>query len=179
MEQLKRQAIQGLMVRLADGDRSAFDPMFDALWPSVRRFAERALGSSADAEDAAQAALLKVFERAGDFDSERDAMSWIFGVVAHECRHARQRRARRREAQGTADLDETAANDDTERAAVARDLESALHEAIGALGADDRQTLAAVLDGRRPDVPEATFRKRVERAMKRLRVAWSTRHGSD
>jgi RNA polymerase sigma factor (sigma-70 family) len=178
MEQLKRQAIQGLMVRLADGDRSAFDPMFDALWPSVRRFAERALGSAADAEDAAQAALLKVFERAGDFDTDRDAMSWIFGVVAYECRQARQRRARRREAREPAEL-ESVSDHDIERAAIARDLEAALHDAIGTLSAEDRQTMAAVIDGRRPDVPEATFRKRVERAMKRLRVAWSTRHGSD
>ena len=33
-----------LLIRLADGDRSAFDPLFDALWPFVRRLAERSLG---------------------------------------------------------------------------------------------------------------------------------------
>jgi RNA polymerase sigma factor (sigma-70 family) len=168
------------MVRLADGDRSAFDPMFDALWPLVRRFAERALGSSFDAEDAAQVALLKLFERAGEFDATRPALPWIFGVVAYECRSLRQRRIRRREALVDTPPDEMSADDDdVEQQAMRRDLESALHEVIGTMRDDDRTTLAALMEGRRPDVPEATFRKRVERALKRLRVAWSTRHGSD
>jgi len=32
--------------------------------------------------------------------------------------------------------------------------------------------------GERPDVPDATFRKRVERALARLRAAWSSKHGT-
>lgn len=165
------------MVRLADGDRSAFDPMFDALWPLVRRFAERAVGP-ADADDAAQVALLKLFERAGEYDVTRPALPWIFGVVAYACRTVRQRRVRRREAPDTG-LEVLHADDDVELAVLRRDLEVALHEVIGTLRDDDRATLAALMEGRRPDASGATFRKRVERALKRLRIAWSTRHGSD
>lgn len=59
------------MARLADGERSAFDPLYEALWPIVRRFCNKALGSSAESDDAAQAALLEIFSRACDFEPQR------------------------------------------------------------------------------------------------------------
>lgn len=162
------------LLRLAGGDRSAFDPLFHALWLPVRRLTERALGGTGDADDAAQAALLKVFERASAFDGERDAVSWIFGIARHECMTVRKRRARRRE-EGDGALDRLAAAGDPEERLLERDLEVALHEVIGTLRDEDRQTLVTLLDGRRPDVPAPTFRKRVERATGRLRTAWMSR----
>ena len=57
---MDRSNIDSLMMRLADGDRSAFDPLFAAVWPIVRDFANNALGGATDAEDAAQEALLSV-----------------------------------------------------------------------------------------------------------------------
>ena len=70
------------MERLADGDRSAFSPLYEALWPLMRRFAVRALEGSTDAEDAAQVALMKVFSHAAEFDAERDVVAWVLGIVA-------------------------------------------------------------------------------------------------
>jgi len=179
MDLTTRNAVQGLMVRLADGDRSAFDPLFDALWPSVRRFAERALGSAADADDAAQTALLKVFERAAVFDVDRDAVAWIFGIVAFECATVRKRRMRRREDDASVAIEGLADDEDLEQAAIARGLHKALVDLVGNLKSEDHDTIIAILSGQRPDVPAATFRKRVERAMSRLRIAWRTRHGHD
>ncbi len=60
MDQEQRKRLHGLLVRLSDGDRQAFDPMFEMLWPLVARFAQRALGGSPDSEDVAQIALEKV-----------------------------------------------------------------------------------------------------------------------
>jgi hypothetical protein len=77
------------MVRLADGDRGAFGPLYDTLWPVLLGFARRALAGSPDAEDAAQTALMKVFSRACDFDPSRDALSWVLGIAAFECRTLR------------------------------------------------------------------------------------------
>src|SRR5437588_2677011 len=85
------------MARLADGEREAFPAVFAALWPALRAFAERLLCDGALAEDAAQSALLRVFARAGEFDPERDALAWAFGVLAFECRTLRKQSARRRE----------------------------------------------------------------------------------
>lgn len=171
-------AVQQLMVRLADGDRTAFDPLYRALWPIVRRFASRVLAGSPDAEDAAQGALVKVFARASEFDPERSALAWVLGVTAYECRTLRKRRARRREhaLTGVAPPDPGAG---PEASAIARDLEQAMLEVLGALRPADLETLRAVLDGERPPLPQPTFRKRVERAFARLRAAWSSRHGLD
>src|SRR4029453_11616792 len=108
------------MVRLADGDRDAFSPLFEALWPMVRRFALRALEGSADAEDAAQVALMKVFSNAAKFDANRDAVTWVLGIVAYECRTFRQKRRRRREEHTDVSL---TAEDNPESAVIGRDLQ--------------------------------------------------------
>jgi hypothetical protein len=52
MTRLEREALHAAMVRLADGDRSAFEPVYRALWPLLLRFAGRALG-----EDEAELAV--------------------------------------------------------------------------------------------------------------------------
>src|SRR5580765_3238617 len=96
MEHVPKTDLQGLMERLADGDRSAFHPVFESLWPLVRRFAARHLHPG-DADDAAQEALLRVFRRAAEFDPGRSALAWALGIAAYEIRTARRRRRRRRE----------------------------------------------------------------------------------
>ena len=49
---------------------------------------------------------------------------------------------------------------------------------MGTLRPDDVATLAAAMGhAPRPDVPAATFRKRLQRAMDRLRQAWRAEHG--
>lgn len=181
MDQVERERLHRAMVRLADGDRSAFDPVFTAIWPVLRRFALRVMRSPADADDAAQAALEKVLYRAADFDRERDALVWVLGIAAYECRTLRQKSRRRKEEPGG--LDEFAsvlASDgdmSPEERVIARDLEAAVLDVLGTLRANDVETLKLVLAENREE--SATFRKRVERAMWRLREAWKAKHGTD
>src|SRR5207245_9364399 len=80
----ERAELRRLMVRLADGDRAAFRPAFALLWPRLRAFAARCV-AAADAEDVAQAALLRVFSRASEYDAERDALAWALGIAAWAC----------------------------------------------------------------------------------------------
>jgi RNA polymerase sigma-70 factor (ECF subfamily) len=165
------------LAALADGDRSAFQPVFRAVWPVVYRFAERTLGSAADAEDVAQRALLRVFERAVRYDPARPALPFILGIAANECRAARRRAHARREL-AVADAPERAdPARDPEEASIERDLVEAAAAVLGALRREDMDTiLAAVGASERPAVPGATFRKRLSRAVGRLRQAWSARH---
>ena len=171
------------LVRLADGERDAFEPVFRASWPLARGLAARLLGDGPEAEDVAQQSLLKVFERASEFDpGQGEALPWILGVVGWECRTARQRRQRRREqpllAASPGGLETRDVCDTPEERAIARDLENAVIEVLGVLRPVDRQTLVAAMgQGLRPAVPAATFRKRMQRALTRLRSAWSERHG--
>ncbi|HUJ26393.1 MAG TPA: sigma-70 family RNA polymerase sigma factor [Myxococcales bacterium] len=167
------------MVRLADGDRSAFRPAFAMLWPQLRTFSVR-LAGEADGEDAAQAALLRVFARAGEYDRDRDALAWALGIAAWECRTLRKRRERRREQLALAlDVADAAAAgaSSPEDAAVERELREAAESILGTLRPIDIETIAAAASGRRAQ--GATFRKRLERALARFRLAWRARHGNE
>jgi RNA polymerase sigma-70 factor (ECF subfamily) len=167
------------MVRLAAGDRSAFEPAYELLWPVLRRFAQRALGEDAAADDAAQSALIKVFTRCSELDVERDALTWTLGITAYECRTLRKQRARRREV--SADVLGAQTSDDRgpEAMVLASELERAAAEVLGSLQPIDVETLRAMMAGERTAVPPATFRKRLERALGRLRAAWRSRHEHD
>lgn len=165
--------LQELMIRLADGDRSAFHPAFEALWPFLRRFTGRHLPHQ-EAEDAAQEALVKIFRQAARFDRARSAVAWALGVAGFEVRTARRRRQRRREDRngGTPRSERRDPAPDPEAVTLERDLEETLGAMLGALRPGDAETLRAYAQGERPPVPGATFRKRVERALSRLRAAW-------
>ena len=58
--------IEALLARLADGDRSVFSLVFKRLWVPMHRFCLSMLKHEADAADAAQQAMAKIFERASD-----------------------------------------------------------------------------------------------------------------
>ena len=176
MEQGARSDIDRLMERLADGDRSAFDPVFETLWPVLRAFCVRAVGA-ADADDAAQGALVRVFARAAEYDRTRRARPWAVGFAVWECRTIRRRRERRREVRVLVP-EEVDPERSPEEAAVEADLRAAVQDVLGTLSPLDIETITSVRAGVR-GVRGATFRKRIERALARFRLAWRARHGSD
>jgi RNA polymerase sigma-70 factor, ECF subfamily len=167
------------LVRLADGDRSAFDPVYRAAWPLVQRHVQRLLAGDAAADDVAQTALLKVFERSHEYDPSRGrAMPWILGIATWECRSERTRRRREsaRNAPVHPDLPDPgpgpmAAMEDA-------DLQRELDALLSELPPADRLTLLASAGlVERPNLPAATFRKRVQRALARTRRAWGLSDG--
>ena len=176
MESGEKAQLQRDLTSLADGDRDAFRPVFVRLWPVLRDFARRQLPPQ-DAEDVAQRALLRVFERASEFDPERDALAWVLGVATWEVRSFRRWRERRREVavrDGEDGADPVCDRQSPEALVIAREHERALHGALAALAPQDAETLAAFADGDRPG--GAVFRKRLQRARARLRLAFSRRH---
>jgi RNA polymerase sigma factor (sigma-70 family) len=175
VDRARREALQRDLVRLADGDRDAFHPVFVRLWPLLRGFAGRYL-SAEDAEDAAQEALVKVFARAAAFDRRRDALSWTLGIAAYEIKTARRRRQRRRE-DGEPLLEIGDGRASPEALAIAREREDAVEAALALLDPADAATLRAYAADSPPPVSGATFRKRVQRALARLRLAWRIDHG--
>jgi RNA polymerase sigma-70 factor (ECF subfamily) len=179
MDAARRRELQDLLARLADGDRAAFPPAFTLLWPVTRAFARSLLRDEGGAEDAAQQALLRVFLRASEFDPSRPALPWVLGVVANECRALRRKAQRRREGPlaGADACSDPGAS--PEESVARRDLARSALQALGSLPAADVEAILAHIGGaERPDLPPATFRKRLERALKRLRQAWSERHGT-
>ena len=172
-----RLAIQEELTALARGERAAFDPLFRRLWPLLRGFARRFL-SAEEADDAAQEALLRIFRRASEFDPGRDALAWVLGVAAWQVRTHRTKARRRREEPADALTERETSAASPEEQAAALELTAALDRALAELKPDDAATLLAYACGERPDLPGATFRKRVERALGRLRARWRIRHDS-
>lgn len=169
-------ALNAAMVRLADGDRSAFSLVFDTLWPLLSGFASRLSANRSDAEDAAQQALLKVFEHAHRYDPTQDVAAWALTITANEC-HALRRKRRAEPLDGASEtLPAPCAS--PEASLIERDMIELATEALGTLKAEDAATLSAAWRGERPAIAPTAFRKRVQRATERLRAAWRSRHGT-
>ncbi len=165
------------MARLADGDRSVFTRVFDLLWTPLFRLCRGLLRHEESAKDAAQNAMQKIFERASDYDPRRPAMPWAMAIAGYECRTIAKASQRRREV--AEDAGGERAFGDTEESLVQRDLIAAALEALGELSDNDRETLITTFSDELEAAPGATFRKRRERALTRLRTAFRRLYGLD
>ena len=171
--------LNALMARLADGDRAAFTPVFRTLWPKVYRLCQHLLHSSADAEDAAQQAMEKILSRASEFDANRSALPWALGIAGWECRTLRQRHTRRRELSDEAAPDPRDPRPGADDALVERQLVAGAMAALGTLSANDQETLLATYFERAVSVSGPTLRKRRERALDHLRLAFRRLYALD
>jgi len=159
------------MTRLAEGDRSAFSPVFEALWPKVRALCLSLLERSGDAEDAAQQAMEKILTRAADYDRSRPAVPWALAIAAWECRTISRKAQRRREV-GADELPEVPANAPDEEGFIRRELAAAAVDALQGMSVTDRETLVAAFWEEARDAASPALRKRRQRALERLRSAF-------
>ena len=168
--------LDALMARLSCGDRSAFDPLYEALRPRAIRLARGQLGE-AGAGDVAQAALLNVFARASEFTAGKPCLPWFYAIVANEIQ-ARRRRDRQLVV-GERSPDEQAADgSEPEVQLIERELERAVELAVDALDVQSANAVRAMLGQTpMPEIAPATFRKRLSRAYARLRVLLGGDHG--
>jgi RNA polymerase sigma-70 factor, ECF subfamily len=170
-----------LAARLADGDRSAFAAVFRELWPKVRALCVSLLGNTADAEDAAQQAMEKVLTRAQEYDRTRPALAWALAIAAWECRTVARWRHRRREVgeEHVPEKDARAgASWSTEDQFIRGELQKGALAALGQLSDGDQAALVtAYWDEARSGAP--TARKRRQRAIERLRLAFRRLYGAD
>ncbi len=171
----QRRTVHDAMVRLADGDRSAFDIVFAGLWNELLAFVRHAMPGHPDAEDLAQQTLLKLFFRISDFDTSRDGVAWAFGIAIYEVRTLRRQRQRRREVATESAANRRDAASSPEALAIETDLHRALTVILGELSDADRSLL--LTDGGPPEqLSPAAWRKRRQRAVGRLRAIWRSRH---
>jgi RNA polymerase sigma-70 factor (ECF subfamily) len=169
------QELDALMARLAEGDRSVFNDVFRRLWPSTLRLCTSLVKNDADGADAAQLAMVKILERASDYDPARPALPWALAIAAWECRTIKRWRQRRHEAPvEDAERVETAGS---EQELVDRDLLRAACTSMGELSALDQETLLSTFWDEGGPGSGATARKRRERALGRLRSTFRRLYG--
>lgn len=166
-----------LMARLADGDRSVFKDIFHVLWPPVHRLCLGVLRHSADADDGAQLAMIKIMSRASDYDRTRPALPWALAVATWECRTILRKRQRAREMVGKDPAEDCAEatvpeHSDPERNLDERKLIESALRALDELSGSDQTTLLASFWEESDAATGAAARKRKQRATERLRQAW-------
>ena len=174
---MDRRELDRWMAAAAEGDRRAITPLFQALWPLVVRYAHRLLGDAQLAEDCAQDTLIQLFGQVDRYDPARDALTWALTLATWQCRTARRRRGRRGAPEAPLGEDHAGASRDGASAVERRDLVRAAVATLETLSPRDIETITlAVTDAPAEDVAPATFRKRLERALARLRTSWRSRH---
>jgi RNA polymerase sigma-70 factor (ECF subfamily) len=74
-----------LMRRIGDGDNSAFRAMVDRYLQRIASFAQRLLGSMAEAEDVAQDTFLKLWTEASGFTPSAKPSTWLYRIAHTLC----------------------------------------------------------------------------------------------
>ena len=174
---LDRHELNASMRRLAEGHRDAFDAVYDQLWPALRQYVGKWLRDAQECEDAAQAALLKVFQQASNFDPARDAAAWAFTIATYEALTLRRRAGRRREVLGAA-LDSATDTEDPEAALLRAEIASAVRELLAGATEQDRLAVLSDISTEGTTQDKDTWRKRRQRAIARFRETWRRVHGT-
>ncbi|SCA57595.1 RNA polymerase sigma factor (fragment) [Candidatus Terasakiella magnetica] len=76
-----------LLDRLAIGDQKAFHSLIQRHLPYVLKTAERMVGDASNAEDIAQEVMLKLWNKAADWDCDGQAKlkTWLYRVTVNLC----------------------------------------------------------------------------------------------
>jgi RNA polymerase sigma-70 factor, ECF subfamily len=120
------------------GDREAFDVLVELYGRAVMRYMQNLTGSTADAEDLTQDALIQAFKAINTFKDGTDFRAWLLKIAYHEWIH-RLRKKKRVTAVDPEKLRDFAGKD-----AVVKDdeLAASIHESIQQLPEDQRIVVA-------------------------------------
>lgn len=163
------------------GDPEAFDAVVREFAGPAYTVAVRVLGDPAAAEEAVQEAMVRVWQRAAKFDSERgNERSWILSVVRNQAIDMLRKRARLAERSIDADpvVHEVQDPADTWGAVLQRLTRERVLLVLKELPREQREVIMlAYYGGLRPvtiaqrlRVPEGTIRSRLRIALSRLRT---------
>ncbi len=168
-----------LVARAKTGDRAAKDELARAHLPLVARLVRRYV-SAADAEDVAQRAMIRAFDRLDTFRGESSFRSWLHRIAVNVAlNHVRDRR---REVPGAIDEADLITNTLGTARLVAREAKARLLAALGDLPPKQRQSVELRLfrDLSFSDIAvemgtsEESAKSNFHHAMKRLRAHLET-----
>jgi RNA polymerase sigma-70 factor, ECF subfamily len=88
--------VNELLVRRAiNGDRAALDTVLREQYPRILTACRRLLGRHADADDAAQNALISIARNIGSFDQRSSFSTWVWRIATNAALDEIRRRGRR------------------------------------------------------------------------------------
>lgn len=162
---------RALIRAVRDGSEEALQRLVERHWRELVATCESVLRSRADAEDAAQEAVLAFVDKLDAYDDRRPFRPWLHRIAINKARDAR--RARERGGEHVELAEGPAAHQP-----ILADLEPDLARALALLDPEDAEiiVLRHVLGFRSHEIseivglPAATIRTRLARAMKRMRA---------
>ena len=84
-----------LVVRVLEGDRTAFRHLVDRHYAACGRFAYRMLGHREDTEDVLQETFTRLYRALGAYQERESFRGWLYRILVNECRSLARRRVRR------------------------------------------------------------------------------------
>jgi RNA polymerase sigma-70 factor (ECF subfamily) len=73
------------LVRAIEGDQEAFARLVELYQKPVYNLCYRMLGTSGDAEDAAQESFLRAYKNLQRYDTTRPFATWLLSIASHYC----------------------------------------------------------------------------------------------
>lgn len=167
-----------LAARVRSGDRGAFGALVERHQRAALRVAAVISGSTEEANDIVQEAMVKVYRGIGTHRGDGTVRSWMLRVVANEAKNHVRSRVRRLRRDDRSAGRELRVRDDAELSAIERVEHEELAQALSRLGAADRAVLGCrfVADLSEAETAEVlgvargTVKSRTSRALERLRV---------
>jgi RNA polymerase sigma-70 factor (ECF subfamily) len=92
-----------LMLRLREGDRAAFDALYDRYASRVRAVITHLMGNNRQTEDLTQDVFLRLYRARKTYVVGAKFSTWLFTIVNNVVLNARRSLARRREVSGNVD----------------------------------------------------------------------------
>jgi RNA polymerase sigma-70 factor (ECF subfamily) len=168
----------GLMERMARGDRRALDALYALHGALAFALAARMLGDRDAAEDVVQDAFVALWRRAGDFDVARCApRTWLLAIVRNRCIDELRRRAIALKRTTAIEDQPAAIEHDPWPETWKRTCGTAIRSALAELPPEQREVVELGFYGdlshaqiaARVGAPLGTVKKRMRTGLKRLR----------
>jgi RNA polymerase sigma factor (sigma-70 family) len=167
-----------LVARARAGDDSAFGALVGRYQTAALRLAAAISGSSDDAADIAQEALVKAHRSLAKLTDPAMVRPWMMRIVANEAKNHLRGRYRRRQREERYGSWVVGATPEPEASVLAADDARDLRLALARIGVRDRQVLAfryfaglsEAETARALDVATGTVKSRTARALGRLRA---------
>ncbi len=173
-------ALDTAMCAIARGDRTQVAVVFAVVWPALLRRCSAWLGADADAEDAAQNAMIKLMENAHNYREGDSTLAWALTIAMWECRTIQKSRARRRVDPEAALGDPASSDEDAEAALARHELAELARGVVGRMSPSDMALVLEALasEGEPRSTMRPAERKRRQRAFDRLRDMWRRLYGA-
>jgi RNA polymerase sigma factor (sigma-70 family) len=166
-----------LLLRITEGDSSAFELFYKIYYPRLSRFIQRVTGQPEAVEELIQETLLVVWEKSDNYNHESKISTWVLGIAYNKALKSISKNAQRSNDVLLDDVLETL-SDPAPNHAECRESEDWLNIALATLPPDQRavieltfyhglpyQDIAKILN-----CPENTVKTRMFHARKKLQL---------